>query len=58
MPLNLLQVIGFVVELTGLPHFPDDAQPTIGQAAVGVVLGVTASQAVAEIGGSPFGGGD
>src|SRR3989304_2512558 len=28
---TLLQVIGFVIRLPGLPQFPDDRQPAIGQ---------------------------
>ena len=38
-----------------MPQFPDDLQPAVGQAAVGVVLGEAAGAATGEIGGSPLG---
>ena len=44
---DLLQVIGLVIEFSTLPQLPDDAQPTVRQAAVGVALGVTSGQAAA-----------
>ena len=61
MTLNLLQMIGFIVQLVGLPQSPDDAQPAVSQAAVGMVLGVTAATTAGEVGGGPMGmrdGGD
>jgi len=44
---DLLQVIGFIIAFSTLPQLPDDAQPTVSQAAVGVALGVTSGQAAA-----------
>ena len=44
---DLLQVIGLIIEFSTLPQLPDDAQPTVSQAAVGVALGVTSGQAAA-----------
>lgn len=41
MLVDLLQMVGFVVDLAGLPQLPDDTQPAIGQTTVGVALGVT-----------------
>lgn len=55
MLVDLLQVPSFIVELMGLPEFPDDAQPAIGQAAVGVALGMTTCAGLSEIGGGPVG---
>lgn len=54
MLVDLLQVIGFIVDLLGLPQLPDDAEPAIGQTAVGMTLGHTASQALAEVGHRPL----
>ena len=42
---DLLQVIGLIIEFSTLPQLPDDAQPTVSQAAVGVALGVTSGLA-------------
>ena len=44
---DLLQVIDLIIEFSTLPQLPDDAQPTVSQAAVGVALGVTSGQAAA-----------
>ena len=44
---DLLQVIGLIIAFSALPQLPDDAQPTVSQAAVGVALGVTSGQAAA-----------
>jgi hypothetical protein len=38
VPMNLSQMVGFIIWLMCLPHLPDDTQPTIGQAAIGVVF--------------------
>jgi hypothetical protein len=35
------QGIGLIIEFSTWPQLPDDAQPTVRQAAVGVALGVT-----------------
>jgi hypothetical protein len=32
MPLDLLQVMGLIIEFSTLPQLPDDAQPTVRQA--------------------------
>jgi len=40
-------VMGLIIEFSTLPQLPDDAQPTVSQAAVGVALGVTSGQAAA-----------
>jgi len=55
MSLDLLQVIGLIIEFSTLPQLPDDAQPTVSQAAVGVALGVTSGQAAAQVSRSPLG---
>ena len=55
MLVDLLHMIGFIVDLPSLPHFPNDAKPTIGQAAIGMTVGHTTSQTLAEISRRPLG---
>ena len=51
----MLQMILFIVKFASLPQGPNDLEPAIGQAAIGVVLGVAVGSATAEVGGGPLG---
>jgi hypothetical protein len=50
----LLQMVRLVVELSTLPECPDDLEPSVGQAAISVVLGVAVGSAAGEKGGGPL----
>ena len=54
MLVDLFHMIGFIIGLPSLPQFPNDAKPAIGQAAIGVAIGHTTSQTLAEVGCRPL----
>lgn len=55
MPCDLPQMICFIIGLPCLPQSPDDVQPTIGQAAVGVGFGVAPTVHLVKVSGGPNG---
>ena len=53
MPLHLCQMIVFIIRLVSLPQRPDNGQPTVGQAAIGMALRQAAFNGLGEVGVGP-----
>ena len=53
MASHLTEMIRLIIKLMSLPQRPDNVQPTIGQAAISMALGMTAQTGLAEVSGSP-----
>ena len=47
-------MVSLVVERVSLPELPNDADPAIGQATIGVIFGHSSRAAVSKVSGSPF----
>lgn len=50
---DLTEVVGFVGRFTALPQRPDNVQPAIGQAAIGVAFGLALVTCLVEVCSSP-----
>ena len=52
---TLLQMIGFIIWLAILPHFPDDSEPAVGQDAIGVSVRIAVGANVLPVRRRPTG---
>lgn len=54
MLLDLLRVIRLIIGFPALPERPDDVEPAVGQAAIGVAFGVPAGATLRVVSGGPI----